>query len=467
MRKFLFTLLLAFIGSVWTIGEAVCLAPDKSDTNPVWTFAGTLQWAGMPCEDGEPCANCLTVVLTTSENTFYLTAADNDVEARIDSVMQAVVSANCICQARVGITGVPYKSGNLDYLSVIRFDSIQIVPSPLRLPSLCDTWNVMVVDNVMCGGCEEYSTDVHVLQNDTVIGGHIYRQLLVYGEYEGALREGDNRDIYCIPAGTTHEYLLYAFNAKAGDVLTNVWLGGSVADSPDGWQMEVVEIQETTPRTFVLNSTSESGLDYGCYWTEGIGLSDGPMGSKRCVGCANSQGYAVLCAYKDGELMYDNPAWDECSYSTEQDTVALYWRVGDGPGSTTVTPVDPNQVIATLNNNLLTIREMSGEEVTYSLVVTPISYAPARHDLPAAQKAVAADTFRNSVAVELSEDGSYTLTLSKTGWENDIYGSFDYTVSGLQPATASDAPARKVLRDGQLLIQQGDKIFTLTGVQTK
>ena len=147
--------------------------------------------------------------------------------------------------------------------------------------------------------------------------------------------------------------------------------------------------------------------------------------------------------------------------------MALYWRSGDGPGSTTVTPVDPNQVVATLNDNLLTIREQSGEEVTYSLAVTPISHAPARHALPAAQKEVSAGNFRNSVAVQLSQNGSYTLTLSKAGWENDIYGTFDYTASGLQPVAATDAPARKLLRNGQLFIQQGDKIFTLTGVQTK
>ena len=178
----------------------------------------------------------------------------------------------------------------------------------------------------------------------------------------------------------------------------------------------------------------------------------------------------MLCAYKDGKQVYDNPAWDWCYYDSAKqpaDTVALYWRSGDGPGSTTVTPVDPNQVVATLNDNLLTIREQSGEEVTYSLAVTPISHAPARHALPEAQKEVAADTFRNSVAVQLSEDGSYTLTLSKAGWENDIYGTFDYTASGLQPIAATDAPARKLLRNGQLFIQQGDKIFTITGVQTK
>jgi hypothetical protein len=164
--------------------------------------------------------------------------------------------------------------------------------------------------------------------------------------------------------------------------------------------------------------------------------------------------------------VYDNPAWDWCYYDSAKqpaDTVALYWRSGDGPGSTTVTPVDPNQVVATLNDNLLTIREQSGEEVTYSLAVTPISHAPARHALPEAQKDVSAGNFRNSVAVQLSEDGSYTLTLSKAGWENDIYGTFDYITSGLQPATATDAPARKLLRNGQLLIIRDGKAYSAGG----
>jgi hypothetical protein len=87
--------------------------------------------------------------------------------------------------------------------------------------------------------------------------------------------------------------------------------------------------------------------------------------------------------------------------------------------------------------------------------------------LPEAQKEVAVGNFRNSVAVQLSEDGSYTLTLSKAGWENDIYGTFDYTASGLQPVAATDAPARKLLRNGQLFIQQGDRIYTPTGMQVE
>ena len=346
---------------------------------------------------------------------------------------------------------------------------------PLRLKSLCDTWNVMVVDNVMCGGCEEYKTYVHALGKDTIIGERRYRQLLADGEYEGALREGDNRDIYCIPAGTTHEYLLYAFNAKAGDVLTNVWLGGSVADSPDGWQMEVVEIQETAPRRFVLSTgyvTPEPGLELAplyCYWTEGIGLGDGPIGSKRCVGCADSRGYTVLCAYKDGELVYDNPAWDWCYYdSTEQpgDTVKLYRYVKDSPGSSTVDPVDPNQIVATLLNDVLTIREYTGEEITYSLKKSPAG-SPLRHNEQAQTKLVREDTFRNTVSVTITEDGSYRLDLTNPEWGYGIYGTFDYGKSAIEPVVpeAVATAAAKILRNGQLLIRQGDRIFTPTGMQ--
>jgi hypothetical protein len=350
-------------------------------------------------------------------------------------------------------------------------------PEP-KIESLCDTWNVLFVR--MGANGDELSTEVHRLTTDTVINGKTYVQLYIYGNYgvrdrvtyRGALREDNNANVYIVPANSDHEYLLYAFNAKVGDKLSNLWIGGAAETGglPEGLNARVTNITESSPRIFTLY------LDIDEYhpiqWIEGVGLTDCPGGSicPAVLGCGCSCGHIMLCAYKDGELVYDNPAWDWCYYDSAKqpaDTVALYWRSGDGPGSTTVTPVDPNQVVATLNDNLLTIREQSGEEVTYSLAVTPISHAPARHELPEAQKEVAVGNFRNSVAVQLSEDGSYTLTLSKAGWENDIYGTFDYITSGLQPATATDAPARKLLRNGQLLIQQGDKIFTLTGVQTK
>ncbi len=344
---------------------------------------------------------------------------------------------------------------------------------PLRLKSLCDTWNIHGV--AFPDGHDHHLMFTQQLTTDTLIAGQRYVRLKQGSAYLGALRETDNARIYFIPAGSTHEYLLYAFHANQGDTFDNVWFGGRPSDFPNGSHVTIREITEQNGRkVFELDASYTTPYEeivewpYSI-WIEGVGLQDGPAGSDCPLDCLGDYGQSVLCAYKDGVHVYASAFAEEhgCWYTTDDqiDTIPLY--VNDGPGSTTVTPVDPNQVVATLNDNLLTIREQSGEEVTYSLAVTPISHAPARHELPEAQKEVAAGNFRNSVAVQLSEDGSYTLTLSKAGWENDIYGTFDYTASGLQPVAATDAPARKLLRNGQLLIQQGDKIFTLTGVQTK
>ena len=344
---------------------------------------------------------------------------------------------------------------------------------PLRLKSLCDTWNIHGV--AFPDGHDHHLMFTQQLTTDTLIAGQRYVRLEQGSAYLGALRETDNARIYFIPAGSTHEYLLYAFHANQGDTFDNVWFGGRPSDFPNGCHVTIREITEQNGRkVFELDASYTTPYEeivewpYSI-WIEGVGLQDGPVGSDCPLDCLGDYGQSVLCAYKDGVHVYASAFAEEhsCWYATDDqiDTIPLY--VNDGPGSTTVTPVDPNQVVATLNDNLLTIREQSGEEVTYSLAVTPISHAPARHELPEAQKEVSSGNFRNSVAVQLSEDGSYTLTLSKAGWENDIYGTFDYTASGLQPIAATDAPARKLLRNGQLFIQQGDKIFTLAGVQTK
>lgn len=223
-------------------------------------------------------------------------------------------------------------SYNLEHIGVINEcpNWSRITPdNPPRLPSLCDTWNVMVVDNVTCGGCEEYHTYRHYLTTDTIIRERHYRKLLVEGEYEGALREGDNKNIYCVPAGTTHEYLLYDFNAKVGDKLENVWLGGSPVDSPDGYVLTVDSVSETTPRIYSLHAEIKFGDEethtWSFRWVEGVGLSDGPVGAKRCLGCADSRGYAVLCAYKDGKQVYASDLSEEfgCYYDNTIDDTPL------------------------------------------------------------------------------------------------------------------------------------------------
>ncbi len=522
MRKFIFTLMLAIAGSVWTTteaGERWCMPAAHTDTEPWIIVSGVLAEDAYPCEPEQPCQTCLTIVLKTSDKTYYLTAGSSEVDEQLDAAKLG---------PRVTVEGKPFTRGSYDYIEVNSIDygslrlpslcdewhletytvvdpdnpdyheytqrlaadtiiggkqyrqlrgmrewtpidqndnnylgalregnnaDIYYVPAggthefllyafnvqigdtltnlwidnhvsepygykaevtgvgigkfkridlhvfdtddnkgvdcwavthwldsigrytgpvwadpvcyaidpapevicackesrkvyardakcacdPLRLKSLCDTWNVLFVR--MGANGDELSTEVHRLTTDTVINGKTYVQLYIYGDYgvrdrvtyRGALREDNNANVYIVPANSDHEYLLYAFNAKVGDKLSNLWIGGAAETGglPDGLNAKVTNITESSPRIFTLY------LDIDEYhpiqWIEGVGLTDCPGGSicPAVLGCGCSCGHIMLCAYKDGKQVYDNPAWDWCYYDSAKqpaDTVALYWH---------------------------------------------------------------------------------------------------------------------------------------------
>ena len=349
-----------------------------------------------------------------------------------------------------------------------------------QINSLCDEWNVLEISNVTCGYCEEYRTYIFHLTTDTVIGGLLYSQLIKDGAYKGALREGNNRDIYCVPAGCSQEYLLYAFNTQVGDSLKNIWVGGHSSWIPDVRSAIVSEIKQTTPRTIVLEVHYYEAPDAyeesirNLTWIEGIGMPFGPMGAECSVfgECADSKAKLLLCAYKNGEQVYVSD-WGEqygCEYNynpyeTPTDTIPLFSYTGDDPGSSTVDPVDPNQVVATLNGNQLTIHENSGKEINYTL----------RHNTPAQPPALRmspkADSFREEVTIAITESGEYTLQLTNPSWGYTIYGQFNYAPQGIDqiPVPAeenseeSHRKTRKIFINGHILIIRGGKTFTLSG----
>ena len=79
---------------------------------------------------------------------------------------------------------------------------------------------------------------------------------------------------------------------------------------------------------------------------------------------------------------------------------------------------------------------------------------------------VKSDTFEQSVSVSLAESGTYMLELTNPDWDYTIVGTFEYNIPhGIEPVETSVPAAQKILRNGQLLIRKGDKIYTLTGVQ--
>ena len=372
-----------------------------------------------------------------------------------------------------------YKEGEQVYASGLskrygcQFDGV-----PSAKPFyLCDEWNILEVSDVTSGS-ETYSTHKHRLTQDTLIADQSYYPFIRYvrleedGQYSGAIREGGNQEIYYIPAGSTHEYLLYAFNAHEGDQLRNLWIGGNASDYPNGWTMTVVDIQETIPRTFVLSTGythTEDGIENDplyTTWIEGVGLLEGPVGAKRCVGCVDSRAHGVLCAYKNGEQVYVSEWGAEygCVYNDEEqsgDTIPIYSYTGDDPGSSTVDPVDPNQVVVTLKGDELTIKESSGDEINFKLTNTSVASSAAK-----APKSDDEQSFRNEVSVQLTEDGNYQLILTNPNWDYKIYGTFRYAHQGLGRVN-DESSATKILRDGQVLIERNGRVYSVTGMEIK
>ncbi|MGM9837629.1 MAG: leucine-rich repeat protein [Paludibacteraceae bacterium] len=105
--------------------------------------------------------------------------------------------------------------------------------------------------------------------------------------------------------------------------------------------------------------------------------------------------------------------------------------------------------------------------------LTGIAFAPARdrdnvHTTPAAKALVNGWQF---TVTGLNEKSDYAYTLTVTDKSDKVLKSYEGTFStlgedlpdGLTTPTESAASAQKIIRDGQVLIQRGDKVYTLTG----
>lgn len=352
--------------------------------------------------------------------------------------------------------------------------------------SLCDTWNVMEV-SLVTSPEEIYHTVTQRLTKDTIIAYPRYYNFTPYarleenGKYKGAMREEGYGKIYYIPAGSTHEYLLYNFNAKVGDRLRNLWFGGPAEGYPNGLNATITEISNTSPRVFTLaaelvHAESDAIDTVLVFWTEGVGMETGPVGMD-CFHCACSCGQTVLCAYKNGEQVYVSEMGEQygCVYNYDpyapSDTIPLYTFTGDDPGSSTVDPVDPNQVVVTLKGDELTIKESSGETILYRLTNTSSDAASAPYRVPQAQTP---QSFQNEINITLTEEGTYSLILTNPDWGYGIYGTFSYPNrknaidNTPSPSKENQGKVSKlILSDGQILILRGEKIYTIQGQRVK
>ena len=342
----------------------------------------------------------------------------------------------------------------------------------MRLNSLCDEWNVLHEPFSM--PVETY-TIRYYLSQDTIINGQRYAQLATdtYRPYKGAMREGNNRDIYYIPPRSTQEYLLYAFNVQVGDQLTNLYLGEYGEES--GYHGVVESISDDSPRVFTIRVSlpdPEAGMDsvdsFPVRWIEGVGSPETPYGMAAVPSmsvAADVGVYTLLCAYKNGAHIFTSDLGEQYGcvynydpYSTHVDTIPLY--AGDDPGSSTVDPVDPNQVVVTLKGDELSIHENMGVDITYTLQHNSPAQAPSQSRAPQS------DTYRDEVTIQITASGEYLLQLTNPSWDYTIFGRFYYSPQGIWNVVLTEQ-AQKVVVDGVIYIVRDNKMYNLQGAQVR
>ena len=486
MRKSFFTLVLTIVSSAWMTSGATCLtqAPDELYWNFI-TVSGTIQWLDSPCEEGEECPPCVTPAIVTSDKTYYLSSSNQEVRDFLDRIELAPIPAIYLLPLQARASGTPYTQGSFDFLVVNNIDDlyVQYFSDQLtRLPSLCDEWNVWNESFESFGPISFDKVVKYQLTTDTIIADsnyysnyytlQRYKRLEQDGQYLGAMREGNNRDIYYVPAGSTNEFLLYAFNAQVGEVLNDLYLGGF---EENGYSGRVEAISDSSPRLFTIRVLYPDGMgvepgeSFSVTWIEGVGSPETPYGLAVVPTVPADIGvYTLLCAYKNGEQIYVSEMGAEYGCEHDQtpeptDTIPLYSYTGDDPGSSTVDPVDPNQVVVTLKGDILTVKETSGDVITYSVQIESGNNAPKR------MQTLFANTFQNSVSIELTEEGLYQLNLSNPLWDYRIYGIFNYPQrhDAIDTTMAPTPAAQKIIRNGQLLIRKGEKVYTLQGSEVK
>ena len=188
-------------------------------------------------------------------------------------------------------------------------------------PSLCDEWNVL--EKIHYPQDHMYETYKYRMTTDTVINAMRYVKIEKNHQYQGALREDNNANIYVVYPDYQQECLLYAFNAQIGDTLKNTCMG----------DLTVIDIRPTTPRTFILDAEYEIYDDeevehtghWDFEWIEGIGYS---MGNPVRYGGflpgsihELDSDVIMLCAYKNGEQVFKSEHADYfgCEYYLHDD----------------------------------------------------------------------------------------------------------------------------------------------------
>lgn len=491
MKKIFLTSVLAIVSSLWIMseaGERWCMPTVRSLIQTWIRTEGIFQSASAPCAEGEECPTCLTIVLETDDITYYLVSESAEI---VDLLENVTIGTHAI------IEGQPFSDKGIDYICV---SNCYVITEPIGQPEgLLGRW--LSVSN------EE---NVSILTFDRSDMTPPYEGLVVAhngidGQEFSYYRDGDK--INFISANSTGYSFSSPFSIEANTKLTidSFYFYGNLVPQVTFYRDEskladaqvllsgrwyIANITDTIFYSFLPDQTTAS--------PNGLGHMLNVQGDEKVQDACSykiepkEDGRWIMTFYKynvsgDGarefsyqlcKLTMDEMVWmqeengerhytylkhidADDEYEQTTDTIPLYSR--DDSGSSTVDPVDPNQIYATLTGNVLTIHNRTGAQVTFTVHNVSVNNVAARVRTNAEPV-----SFTESISVELSEDGIYEILLTSEEWNYTVFGTVNYirsatTITKEDPASTT----KKILRGTQILIERGDKTYTLTGQEVK
>ncbi len=444
MKKVIFTFVLAIVSSMWMRSEALCFySPNDNGLGDLGWFRGTVELVPGPCEEGEVCPPCLSPALMIDNVPFYLvTLGSARIEAQIEALEPYFPLEATIC----GMMRSHYIILDQFYPGTMQF----MFPSDTR-------WHYVL--NILTGEPEPIIKYYSIEPIDTLINNTRYQKI------QDVLFRSSGAKVWCAldSAGTLVERLVYDFDLQVGDSIPTYY-GGIYKVLTDPYDHSYAKVTNVEYIKLADGRMARRiSYDYRSDDIEHIGSVKGILAPLSYPGRPDSWS-SLLCCTRSDFLLYEaeSGACDTFLVNVQHtDTIPLYAR--DDSGSSTVDPVDPNQIYATLTGDKLTVHNNTGAQVTFTLNNTSVNNVAAR-----ARKNGQPTSFTESISVELTEDGLYEIWLTSEEWNYTVFGTVNYIRSGTEiTKEETSSTSKKVFRGTQILIERGDKTYTLTGQEVK
>ena len=457
MKKSIIFIVLFLLSSLWASIEACTTAFTATETQEV-TLYGKLSSAGAPCvkpedaiSDEYECPTCAVPVLETQSYTYYLNGYGNTYLTKLGFKQGD----------KVIVTGTLSEDDKYKYIDVHNISTQQSE----RMFAENTIWCCVISADHPKYGC---SKSVNIMGGDTVIGEYTYQKMLNRNyEYMMSIRE-DGKKVYAYIDDEDKDVLMYDFGLEVGDTMPII--NREYLDPEFPWSGKVIAVDSIT----LMDGRRAKRIHYDNLEAdiEYVGRSSGFFRPLENPFLISTCGGPILCCSLNGEPIYEGGQGDcdllfeffGIEIITEEpiDTIPLYAYVGDSPGSSTIEPIDPNQIIAWLKDNYLYVHDYSGNELTFSLF-----QKGANTNAPKKTLVRSAQTFKNEISVEIPEDGNYEILLTCDKWDYSVVGEFSYPFvkSAIVNPKTTEHAATKFLHNGQLLIRHGDKIYNLQGIE--